>query len=57
MTHKALYVSLLVSFLYGENSTGGAIIDYNTTKLITSKFAIQFKDTIFNYDNFYFVLM
>lgn len=47
-----LYVSLLVSFLYGENSTGGAIIDYNTTKLITSKFAIQFKDTIFNYDNF-----
>ena len=34
-------------------SGSGAIIDYNTTKLITSKFAIQFKDTIFNYDNFY----
>jgi len=47
-----LYVSLLISFLYGENSTGGAILDYNNQKIITSKFAIQFKDTFFNYDNF-----
>ena len=47
-----LYVSLLISFLYGENSTGGAILDYNNQKIITSKFSIQFKDTFFNYDNF-----
>ena len=47
-----LYVSLLISFYYGENSTGGAILDYNNQKIITSKFVIQFKDTFFNYDNF-----
>jgi len=46
-----LYLSLLVSFIYGENSTGGAILDYNSQKTISSAFASNFKETFFNYDD------
>ena len=28
----SLYITLLISFFYGENSTGGAILDYNNQK-------------------------
>ena len=47
-----LYLTLLISFFYGENSTGGAILDYNNQKLITSKFVFSFKETFLNYDSF-----
>ena len=47
-----LYSSLIISFILGENSTGGAIIDYNNQKLITSKFNENFLNTLVNYDNF-----
>ena len=48
----SLYITLLISFFYGENSTGGAILDYNNQKLITTKFELSFKETLLNYDNF-----
>ena len=47
-----LYITLIISFIYGENSTGGAILDYKNQKLISLKFASSFKDTFLNYDNF-----
>lgn len=47
-----LYASLLISFVFGENSTGGAIIDYKSTKSISQKFASDFIGSILNYDNF-----
>ncbi len=48
----SLYITLLISFFYGENSTGGAILDYNNQKVITTKFVLTFKETLLNYDNF-----
>ena len=48
----SLYITLLISFFYGENSTGGAILDYNNQKVITTKFVSSFKETLLNYDNF-----
>ena len=48
----SLYLTLLISFFFGENSTGGAISDYNNQKFISSSFSINFKETLFNYDNF-----
>ena len=48
----SLYLTLLISFFFGENSTGGAISDYNNQKSISSSFSINFKETLFNYDNF-----
>ena len=48
----SLYLSLLISFFYGENSTGGAILDYNNQKIISSNFASYFKETFYNYDNY-----
>ncbi len=47
-----LYVSLLISFYFGENSTGGAILDYSNQKIISSKFLSNFKETFYNFDNF-----
>lgn len=47
-----LYLSLLISFYFGENSTGGAIIDYNGQKNVSQDFAISFKSTLLNYDNY-----
>ena len=47
-----LYSSLIISFILGENSTGGAIIDYNNQKSISSKFNEDFLNTLLNYDNF-----
>ena len=45
-----LYLSLLVSFIFGENSTGGAILDYLNQKQISINFALDFKKTLINYD-------
>ena len=47
-----LYISLILSFYIGENSTGGAILDYNNQKIISSEFLLDFKRTFYNYDNF-----
>ena len=47
-----LYLSLLISFYFGENSTGGAIIDYNGQKNVSQDFASSFKSTLLNYDNY-----
>ena len=47
-----LYSSLIISFILGENSTGGAIIDYTNQKSISRKFANDFLQTLLNYDSF-----
>ena len=47
-----LYLSLIIGFFLGENSTGGAIIDYNTHKWISQKFAENFLNTLFSYDSY-----
>jgi hypothetical protein len=47
-----LYFSLLISFYIGENSTGGAIIDYNGQKEVSKDFAGSFISTLLNYDNY-----
>ena len=47
-----LYASLIVSLIVGENSTGGAIIDYKNQKEISKDFSINFYDTLFNFDKY-----
>ena len=47
-----LYISIIISLVYGEDSTGGAIIDYINQKNISQDFAINFKNTFFNYDQY-----
>lgn len=47
-----LYLSLLIGFFLNENSTGGAINDYLNQKEISKLFALNFKETFLNYDNF-----
>ena len=46
-----LYVTLLISFLLGENSTGGAFIDYSGNKSTIQAFASEFSKTFFGYDS------
>ena len=40
-----LYLSLLISFIIGENSTGGAILDYTNQKKASQAFANNFLET------------
>ena len=47
-----LYLSLILSLLLGENSTGGAIIDYTNQKKISQNFSTNFYETLMNYDKF-----
>ena len=47
-----LYLSLIISFLIGENSTGGAILDYKNQKSISLSFVSNFSESFLNYDNF-----
>jgi len=47
-----LYISIIISLVYGEDSTGGAFLDYNNQKEISEDFAINFKNTFFNYDEY-----
>lgn len=47
-----LYFSLILGFVFDENSTGGAYVDYKNQKNITSEFAKNFLFTLFNYDSF-----
>ena len=46
------YLSLVISFIYGENSTGGAFDDYVSQKKISQEFSLNFLTSFFQYDNF-----
>ena len=46
------YFSLLIGFLFGENSTGGAIIDYMGQKNVSVDFSNDFKKTLLNYESY-----
>jgi len=41
-----------VGFIFNENSTGGAFLDYQNQKGVSMDFAANFKNTFFNYDNY-----
>ena len=47
-----LYLSLLVGFYYGENSSGGAYIDFLTRIHIIENFKDDFAGTFLNYDSY-----
>jgi hypothetical protein len=47
-----LYISIIINLVYGEDSTGGAFVDYINQKKISQDFAINFKNTFFNYDQY-----
>ena len=45
-----LYLSLIIGFLFGENSSGGAVTDFNLRISIINQFTADFKFAFFNYD-------
>ena len=47
-----LYLTLIISFFLGENSTGGAIVDYLGQKKVSEEFASEFSKTFYEYDSF-----
>ena len=47
-----ILLSFIFSFLIGENSTGGAIIDYNNQKKLSQAFSNDFLNTLNNYESF-----
>ena len=47
-----LYLTLIISFILGENSTGGAIQDYFNQKNASQGFASDFLKTFYEYDTF-----
>tara|TARA_Y100000389_G_C17443904_1_gene510397 strand:+ start:311 stop:1558 length:1248 start_codon:yes stop_codon:yes gene_type:complete len=47
-----LYLSLITGFYFNEDSNGGAFLDYRGQKDVSKAFAIDFKQTFLNYDNF-----
>ena len=47
-----LYTSIIISLVFNEDSTGGAFADYVNQKKISQDFAINFKNTFFNYDQY-----
>ena len=47
-----LYLLLLLGFFLNENSTGGAIIDYQNQKIAAESFANDFKNTFLNYQDY-----
>ena len=46
------YITLIISFILGENSTGGAIIDYINQKKASEAFALDFSKTLYEYNNY-----
>ena len=46
------YLTLITSFFLGENSTGGALLDYINQKKISQTFSQNFFYTLLNYDEF-----
>ena len=47
-----LYFTLIISFILGENSTGGAINDYIRQKVIVNSFSDNFFKSLINYEQF-----
>ena len=47
-----ILLTYFISFIIGENSTGGAFVDYATTKKISIYFSRDFFETLNNYDSF-----
>ena len=47
-----LYLSLILGFLLGENSSGGAYLDYLNQKNISQNFSNNFFETLLNYEKF-----
>ncbi len=47
-----LYITLIISFFLGENSTGGAISDYINQKKASQEFASDFFNTFYEYDTY-----
>ena len=45
-----LYTSLIIGFIFNENSTGGAYIDYIGQKEISISFANSFLETLLNFE-------
>ena len=45
-----LYFSLIVSFIIGEDSTGGAFLDYQNQSEVINEFTKNFKFALLNYD-------
>ena len=50
--YAGLYFSLIISLILGENSTGGAIIDYTENKKISEHFSENFYKTFLSYDQY-----
>tara|TARA_Y100000992_G_scaffold295574_1_gene256674 strand:- start:82 stop:1347 length:1266 start_codon:yes stop_codon:yes gene_type:complete len=46
-----LYFTLIISFFLGENSTGGAVIDYSANKITIKAFASEFLKTFYGYES------
>ena len=46
------YFLLIIGFIFNENSTGGAIVDYFNQKTIAQAFANNFEESFFGYDKF-----
>ena len=45
-----LYLSLIIGFLFGENSSGGAVSDFNLRISIINEFITNFEFAFFNYN-------
>lgn len=47
-----LYSSLILGFIFNEDSNGGAYLDYINQDIIVNKFKENFINSFLNYDNF-----
>lgn len=47
-----LYTSIIISLVFNEDSTGGAFVDYVNQKKVSQDFAINFKNTFLNFDQY-----
>ena len=52
LIYLTLYITLIIGFIFNENSTGGALIDYTNQKNAVAAFAEDFKNSFFNYEKF-----
>lgn len=50
--YLAFYFTLILGFIFNENSTGGALIDYNNQKFAVISFANDFIYSFLNYEKF-----
>ena len=47
-----LYTSIIITLVFNEDSTGGAFVDYVNQKKVSQDFAINFKNTFLNFDQY-----